>query len=122
MTKKVIKRDPNNINIFFQKTVDRLVKKQEGVNLWGKEMKLMKILWEQYPDKRIWANVTFQVFTLAWFLNEKGKAFLEKQKLMIAYELPEEKPPVVLSKEKVGEDVPIHRALSIKEFLNKYNK
>jgi len=101
------------LNKFLRDTVDKLVKQPD----WPREVKIMKTLWGKYPDVTLWSSLEIKLPSLAWFLMIDGQQHIEKVKQSIEFEIPV-KNYIELSKEKIGEDVRINKALTIKDFLN----
>lgn len=103
------------VHQFLQKTIERLVK--PPVN-WGREMKLMKSLWEKYPNKILWSSIDIKLNSLAFFVLKEGNEYILNILKQIEF-VPIKNVVPSLSSERQGEDRQIKKVLTIKDFLNK---
>ncbi len=95
---------------------------------WPRECKIAKKLLSKFTIEffRFCPKPDFKVPSLAWFLTENGKKFInyqyfeyQKSKLNLI----DKREEIILQDEKVGEDIQITRKpKTLKEFLNLYKK
>lgn len=83
-----------------------IVKKyvKQNVN-WSKEIKIAQKLVKKYKQFNYWNNLNeLKLPSLAWFLKEEGKKFLDLQVKVQALEETIRSIPVQLADAKIGED------------------
>jgi hypothetical protein len=90
---------------------------------WAREMKIAKNLLEKRgEDLFIQIVLGFKLNSLAWFLTNDGKIFVEKYKSELKLNL-QHSPSVQLLPTSVGESLAINKKpLTIKDFLKKYGQ
>lgn len=101
----------------LKKIVSLLVEKPN----WPREMKIAKKISQTFQDEEFWETLSKEypkkLPSLAFFLTEKGKVALFKNKTKKALEKRAVE-PIILKEEKIGEDKPIkNRVKTLKDFL-----
>lgn len=103
---------------FNQLFIEKVVK-PENLN-WPREQKILKKIKDSYGED-ILNNIDIKVNSLAFFLTEDGRNYLQKIENSLKYKL-EDKEKIILTKNKIGEDKQINPIISIKDFINKYGR
>lgn len=86
---------------------------------WAKEIKFFNILFEKYPDKKFWTNLSFYDKLDSMLLLRSGyyAGELNKKYKKFNYTIPEDK-KIILS-DKCGKDMNISKQIkTIKDFLS----
>lgn len=107
------KKKKQTVHQFLQITIERLVKPPIS---WAQQMKIMKKLWSENPNKKIWASIDIKLNSLAFFIMPEGKQYLQKIIQSINFEIVKKEMPK-LGSEIYGEEIKISKPLSIKDFL-----
>ena len=100
------------------------VPKSEHKNIsWAKEMKIMNSLVKKCGDPEFWihARTDFQIPSLAWFLTENGRKYLNDKYKKFHLELKNQAEVYEISEEKHGEDQAIapQKIKTIMDFIKK---
>jgi hypothetical protein len=104
------------------------VKKSEHKSIkWAKEMKIMNSLAEKCSDPQFWmhARTEFKIPSVAWFLTDNGRKYLnEKHKRFYSdLKISKTESKEIQNEEKQGEDLVVAGKLkTIKDFLKSKNK
>ena len=112
---------------FEQKLIEKLVicphPNSPSVELnafWGREMKILKSVLKEFPNKDFWEKVTFDTKfkSLATVLGDVGKIFIKRKYSEFHY-----KPKIIdmpkIYEEKFGEDLEIEKKKrSVKDYFN----
>lgn len=74
--------------------------------LWAKEMKIMNDLVKKCSNVDFWfhARTDFQIPSLAWFLTDKGRKYLNEKFKTFNFEFNEKPAEIKLEEEKQGAD------------------
>jgi hypothetical protein len=106
--------------------VKKFLKNHSNI-IWPKEMKMVKMLFEIFPNENFWNNleINFKLNSLCWFLSDDGRNFLNKEYKKFNLELPEVKKfdldkNTIDFKNKSSYD--LHKSLNLREFLNLWQK
>ena len=61
--------------------------------IWPKEMKMVKLLFQIFPNEDFWNSLelSFKLNSLCWFLSDDGRKFLNKEYKKFNLNLPETK-------------------------------
>lgn len=112
---------------FEQKLIEKLVEcphpnspATELRSFWGREMKILKSVLQQFPNKEFWEKVTFEkkFKSLATVLGDVGKIFIKRRYSEFHYKPKVLKMPKVYD-EKFGEDLNVEKKKrSIKDYFN----
>ncbi len=89
--------------------------------MWPREMKFAKQILLETPNFQLWKNLSLdrKVFSLSFFLTPPGKALLNKEVLMLNFELPNREKIDILSKPVIEAPKPVAATKrTIKDFLN----
>ncbi len=125
------KKNKKNFNLYRFKTEFILNCLQTPKSLyktipWAKEMKIMQTLCKKCGNPEFWRHATpsFKIPSLAWFLTDKGRIYLnEKYKRFYSkIETVDKKNVEKKLDKKVGEDIVLtdkFKLRTIKDFLNK---
>lgn len=103
---------------FNQLFIEKVVK-PENLN-WPREQKILKKIKDSYSEN-ILNNIDIKVNSLAFFLTNDGKNYLQKIENSLKYNV-ENKEKIILTKNKIGEDKQVKPIISIKDFINKYGR
>ena len=112
---------------FEQKLIEKLVAcphasapKSERESFWGREMKILKSVFKEFPDKEFWEKVTLEkkFKSLATVLGEVGKVFVLRKYRQFHY-----KPRIIeqtkVYDKKFGEDLELEKKKkSVKDYFN----
>jgi hypothetical protein len=118
-------RKQNNLHKILHNLVT--VKVVNDKYFWGRETKIVKQLVEKYgEDFMLYLKppAGYRIQSMVFFKTQEGQKHLTDQ--LFEYRVqqgvqPTEKPVIVLSPEKIGEDVEVKRKpRTLKEFLNQY--
>lgn len=95
--------------------------------IWPKEMKMIKRLFEIFPNENFWDTLElgFQLNSLCWFLSDDGRKFLNREYKKFNLNLPETKKfeienNNVAFNNKSSYD--LDKALNLRDFLNLWQK
>ena len=112
---------------FEQKLIEKLVEcphsnspASELSAFWGREMKILKSVLKEFPDKEFWHKVEFgkKFKSLATALGDVGKIFVKRKYSEFHYKPRILKTPKIHD-EKFGEDLDIEKKKrSIKDYFN----
>lgn len=84
---------------------------------WPLEMKFSKTLFEKYPSDFLSVVVPpFKLTSLSYFIGEDGDKFLKRKLAEFLFKPNQEK--IQVFDGKIGEDLPIIRKQTIRQFLN----
>lgn len=95
---------------------------------WAKEMKIMNSLVFKCPDPQFWMHsvTEFKIPSLAWFLTDEGRKYLNDKYKKFKFEFKESKKTtqVNLELEKQGEDIETgpKKVKTLMDFLKKAKK
>tara|TARA_R110000824_G_scaffold107055_2_gene252934 strand:+ start:8960 stop:9325 length:366 start_codon:yes stop_codon:yes gene_type:complete len=112
---------------FEQKLIEKLVicphPSSPGPELnsfWGREMKILKSVLQQFPNKDFWEKVTFEkkFKSLATILGDVGKIFIKRKYSEFHYKPKKIVMPEIYD-EKFGEDLEVEKKKrSVKDYFN----
>jgi len=90
---------------------------------WAKEMKIMNDLVKKCSNIDFWlhARTDFQIPSLAWFLTDNGRKYLNERYKTFNFEFNIKPPQIELEKEKQGidEDIQLKRPKTLMDFIKK---
>lgn len=124
MSKKKENQDPKQKKDPFRHSlvVENLVHVKTGRSFWGKEVKTLKTLMKDYPDKEFWMSLRFypKLFSLVQLLAEPLKSDLK-----LRYNLKKikfdnfQKEPIEISKRKYGKSPVLDKKpKTLRQFLS----
>jgi hypothetical protein len=95
--------------------------------IWPKEMKMVKLLFQIFPNEDFWNSLelSFKLNSLCWFLSDDGRKFLNQEYKKFNLELPETKKFEIENNNIAFEskkDYDLDKALNLREFLNLWQK
>ena len=112
---------------FEQKLIEKLVicphpnaPKTELQAFWGREMKILKSVFKEFPNKDFWDKVTFEkkFKSLATVLGDVGKIFVKRKYSEFHYKPIQYEVPKIYD-ETFGEDLKLEKKKrSIKDYFN----
>ena len=112
---------------FEQKLIEKLVvcphpnsPSSEISSFWGREMKILKSVLQQFPNKEFWEKVTFEkkFKSLATVLGDVGKIFIKRKYSEFHYKPKKIDMPKIYD-EKFGEDLEVEKKKrSVKDYFN----
>lgn len=117
-------KNPNsksNLLTLRKEIVTRLVDENVLMSgMWPREIKLAKQILVETPNYQLWKTLTLdrKVFSLSYFLTPPGKALLNKELLMLNFELPKREKSDILSKPVIEPPKGAQSKRTLKDFLN----
>jgi hypothetical protein len=101
--------------------------KEDAKIVWPKEMKMVKMLLDIFPDEIFWnsLDLKFKLNSLCWLLSDDGRSFLKKEYQKYKLELPDTK-KYELEKNDIAFETKLsytsNNPLSLRDFLNLWQK
>lgn len=91
---------------------------------WAKEMKIMNALWEKCQDDKFWehSKPDFKIPSLAWFLSDAGRKYLNERYKRFKSNIIPEKEKIELKNDIQEENICFSnqkKIKTLKDFINK---
>lgn len=95
--------------------------------IWPKEIKMVKLLLNIFPNKDFWDNleVGFKLNSICWFLSDDGRNFLNKEYKKFNFNLSDKKQFEIENNNIDYQDkIPYYsdKVLNLRQFLNLWQK
>jgi hypothetical protein len=113
-------------NLNKKNFVKKFLKNPSGI-IWPKEMKVVKTLFQIFPDENFWNNLelNFKLNSLCWFLSDDGRKLLNTEYKKFNLNLPEVQKFEVDNNNIAFESKSSYysdKSLNLREFLNLWQK
>jgi hypothetical protein len=116
----------NYSNLDKKEFVKKFIKDNTNI-IWPKEMKMVKMLLNIFPNNDFWNSLTinFKLNSLCWFLSDDGRKFLNKEYKKFNLNLPEVKKFTIENNNVAFEDknpYDVEKVANLRQFLNLWQK